>query len=597
VTVNGTGENVTVTFEPTYEVEFLESGLPAGTSWNVTIGPTRIGSTSNNLSFQEPNGSFQYRVDFVPGYRTGSPTGSVRVDGRATNVSLDFGTTVYDVVFTEVGLPTGTPWQVVLAGRPLAAAGDQVIFAEANGTYDYSASAGPGYFTATEFGRVTVLARPADVNLSFVRAYPVVFHEHGLPNDTNWSVSVGEQTNASSLDMIVLDLPNGTQSYEIGPEPGFTTAWTGSVTVNAAGRSVNVTFVVTLFEVSFDEVGLPAGFEWTVVFDGSPASSSGPSLSIGVANGTYSYSVPRLSGWTPSARSGTVSEDGAAALVNVTYLRTYPVTFRETGLAVGTNWTVTIGPDTNSSTSSTLVLDEPNGTVPYSVTPIAGYTASWTGTVRVAGARATVSLTFAPVLYALTFRAGGLPYLTHWQVSIGSTSNGSSGTTIGFDEPNGSYSWRVAIVAGFHPATASGMVTVDGSGPTVVIDFSQTTYTVLFLESGLPSGTPWSLRVAGTVHNATTAALSVPLANGTFAYTVLPVAGYDTPSPGNVTVSGAAPPAIPLSFATPASGNGLTPSETYAIAGGVVLAAAVIVVLLLLVRRRRRTAPTEPPTD
>ena len=331
VTINGTSEAVTVTFEPTYEVEFLESGLPDGTSWNVTIGPTRVGSTSDNLSFQEPNGSFEYRVDFVPGYRTSATTGSVQVYGRATSVSLDFATTVYDVVFTEAGLPTGTPWQVVLSGRPLAAAGDMVIFAEANGTYDYSASAGPGYFTAAEFGRVTVLSGPSHVNLSFVRAYPVVFHEHGLPNDTNWSVTVGEQTNASTLDVIVLDLPNGSQSYDVGPEAGYSTAWTGSITVTGAGRSVNVTFVVTQFEVSFDEVGLPGGVEWGVVFDGTPESSTGGSVTFAAANGTYPYSIEPVAGWIASVRAGTLPVDDAAVSVNVTFLRTYPVTFRETG--------------------------------------------------------------------------------------------------------------------------------------------------------------------------------------------------------------------------------------------------------------------------
>jgi DNA-binding beta-propeller fold protein YncE len=593
VTVDGESANVTVTFEPTYLVTFRESGLPSRTGWNVTVGPTKVGSTSDNLTFEEPNGSFTYSVGFVPGYRPPSQTGRFSVTGTPTTVSLAFGVTAYPVTFNELGLPVDTPWQVTLAGQTKASAFDQIVLSAPNGTYPYSISAGPGYFTSNATGRLTVLSTGPFVNRTFVLAYPVVFHEFGLPTGTNWSVSIGSETNYSTAALIVLNQPNGTHTYVLGPVPGYSTAPTGLVTVDGASRSVRVNFTVAVYAVVFAEHGLPAGTPWGILFDGSPGSSTTKSMSFEIANGSFTYSVDRVAGFTPVNRSGTVVVAGVALLVNVSFLPTYPVTFHESGLAAGTNWSVTIGPDTNASTSASLVLDEPNGTFDYSVARIAGYTGSWLGTVRVSGARASVGLAFEAILYTLTFRASGLPYETHWQVSIGAATNGSYGTTVALFEPNGSYTYQVGIVPGYRASVESGRVSVDGSGSTTEVVFSPTTYAVVFEERGLPAGTSWSVRLGGTVENSTSSAISFLLANGTYNYTVLDVPGYGTPTPGSVVVAGVSPAPAVVTFAAPASG-GWTAVDEYAIVGGAASAAVAVTVVAVWWRRRPREPPTGP---
>src|SRR3989442_4961468 len=57
------------------------------------------------------------------------------------------------------------------------------------------------------------------------------------------------------------------------------------------------------------------------------------------------------------------------------------------------------------------------------------------------------------------------------------------------------------------------------------------TYLVSLTETGLPTGTSWSVTLGGTAHTSTTTTLTVSEANGTYAYTLEPVAGYTASPP------------------------------------------------------------------
>jgi hypothetical protein len=84
---------------------------------------------------------------------------------------------------------------------------------------------------------------------------------------------------------------------------------------------------------------------------------------------------------------------------------TYAVTFSETGLTAGTNWSVTLGTATHASTSSTVTFSEGDGDYDFSINPVPGYTVSGTsGTLLVAGAPVSSTLTFY-VSYALAMSA------------------------------------------------------------------------------------------------------------------------------------------------------------------------------------------------
>ena len=84
--VEGSAIEVSVVF---YHVSFVESGLPSGTSWNVTTNGVTLNSTGHRISFYLQNSSYTFRA--VPdriGYLNAS--GAFVVDGSNDTVPVKF---------------------------------------------------------------------------------------------------------------------------------------------------------------------------------------------------------------------------------------------------------------------------------------------------------------------------------------------------------------------------------------------------------------------------------------------------------------------------------------------------------------------------
>ncbi|MGI0129581.1 MAG: YncE family protein [Thermoplasmata archaeon] len=98
-------------------VTFEETGLRSGTSWSVTfqgVGRSSVGST---IDFYEPNGSYAYLVNSVPGYTTESATSGIQlVDPSGAVVSVSF-----LAVTPPSPPPPPFPWTTVLVGIGVAA--------------------------------------------------------------------------------------------------------------------------------------------------------------------------------------------------------------------------------------------------------------------------------------------------------------------------------------------------------------------------------------------------------------------------------------------------------------------------------------------
>jgi hypothetical protein len=133
-----------------------------------------------------------------------------------------------------------------------------------------------------------------------------------------------------------------------------------TVTSLAAGNSQTLSF-------SWNTTGLPAG-SYTVTATVTP-----------VAGQTDLSNI---------SRSKTVQVQAQPVVL-------YSVNFTESGLAQGSQWSVTFNAQTNSSTLSSIVFNSLNGAYPYSVNGSTGFTASpANGIVTVNGQNATVDITF-----------------------------------------------------------------------------------------------------------------------------------------------------------------------------------------------------------
>ena len=97
----------------------------------------------------------------------------------------------------------------------------------------------------------------------------------------------------------------------------------------------------------------------------------------------------------PPVVGNNVADWATVSVLTAPVPRTYDVTFTETGLPVGTAWSVTLNGTDKSSIGSTLTFPEPNGTYPFAVGSVTGYVARpGSGRVTVSGTPVNLSITF-----------------------------------------------------------------------------------------------------------------------------------------------------------------------------------------------------------
>ncbi len=149
------------------------------------------------------------------------------------------------------------------------------------------------------------------------------------------------------------------------------------------------------YPVTFRESGLTPGSVWGVTVGGHRSNSTNGTVQVALAAGSYGYVVAPVAGFvTPAGGTVVVSERGTAVPVTF-YLFNFTVEFTETGLALDTSWSVSLGGLTHASASEQLSFAEPNGLYAYQVNTPSGYSASTvSGSVVVIDSNVSVALVF-----------------------------------------------------------------------------------------------------------------------------------------------------------------------------------------------------------
>jgi hypothetical protein len=236
--------------------------------------------------------------------------------------------------------------------------------------------------------------------------------------------------------------------------------------------------------------------------------------------------------YAPSRSSGTLTVNGSNVNIGITFnLVTYTITFTENGLPSGTLWYVNLSNGKSySGTGTAITFNETNGTYSYTIATVnKNYAPSQSsGTLTVNGSNVNIGITFNLVTYTITFTENGLPSGTLWYVNL---SNGKSysgtGTTITFNEPNGTYSYMIATVnKNYDPSPCSGTFTVNGANVNIGITFNLVTYKITFIESGLPSGTSWLVILNNITKTSTNGTIIFNEPNGTYTYSIRGISGY-----------------------------------------------------------------------
>ncbi len=294
---------------------------------------------------------------------------------------------------------------------------------------------------------------------------------------------------------------------------------------------------------------------------------SGPSANLtGVIGDQYAFS-PTLTELGTSTfylnstdKVGSVSD--TTAKVTVESRGVYLVTFTQVGLPLkGREWSLTINgttyktPGTPSSpTVTSIVLSFPNGSYPYLIQGPSGYSVGMTaapdGSVIVAGDAVTVDFVFVKSpTPTVSFHEVGLATGSKWCVELASAlTTCSTSAKVSFKNLTGSTTYGYSIktigsattlvkVGSLWTVQSSGTVT-NSKAVTIQVRFA---YLVTFTETGLASGTSWSVTSQGQTASSTGTTVGLYLTNGSDVYTVHAVSGYrESSTPRPVIISGAA---------------------------------------------------------
>jgi len=332
--------------------------------------------------------------------------------------------------------------------------------------------------------------------------------------------------------------PSGTiwYSWQLG-QPEFPYPATSAIaqvgppsSVEAAATALSSTSV----ELSW---AVPPGYSmpiinWTLEY----AVNGGPTLDQSLWGQNRSVVVtdlPPIAKVTYCVRATNLHGTGPCAKLDYTQAL-YAVTFSESGLPTGTDWAVTVGSTTVSSVTPTVILYLANGSYSYDLNAVPGYRANVSsGTITVTGAPVTVKVRFSVTKYTFTVAETGLASGTKWCVNLTpGPSECSTGSTVKFHEPNGTYSYLIAVVPGYRITAGAyiGEVTVDGMNPpTVRVHWSPVDYDVKFIESGLAHDAEWSVTIGSRTKSSDGSSISFDLANGSYPFSIV-ASGYSSTS-------------------------------------------------------------------
>jgi len=189
-------------------------------------------------------------------------------------------------------------------------------------------------------------------------------------------------------------------------------------------------------------------------------------------------------GWPTTTQRSLDLTVGSPTEKNLFFTPQYNVTYSESNLTSGKSWCVTLESveQTCASSPASITFAEPNGSYVYDVQSPAGWGADpGTGEFTLDGSSDSFMVHFSTVPGSVYFNETGLPSGYRWNVTLGSGGATSTGSSIEFTEPQGSYRFTVqgpvvhsgSRIITWYPSPASGTVTLSGSAVTEDVSFTE----------------------------------------------------------------------------------------------------------------------------
>src|SRR5947208_1042706 len=513
----------------------------------------------------------------TPNSAGGAVIAAIPVGNGPSGIAYDGGN---GYVYVAVSNYTNCEPGCVRPGNVSVIAGTNVLSTVpvGNGPFGVAYDSGNGYVYVTNLGSNNVSVINGTI---VVAAVPVGINPHGVAYDSRNGYVYVANENSNNVTVIngttvVATIPVGNLPYGVAYNSG-----SGDVYVaNFQSQTVSVISTTKpLFLVTFTETGLPSKSSWSVILEGLSNSSATPTITFSQPNGTHSYSVGRVTGYAayyyPSPSPGSVTVNGAPSNVTISFMAN---TKGGTVIATVSVGNYPVGAAYNSGNSYVYVANSVSnsvslisGTTVVATVPI-GYGASPLGVAYNSGngyvyvsnyGQNTVSVIDGTTVIA-TVPVGNLPRGVAYNSGNGyvyvanSLSNNVSvigGTTVLATIP---VDYALSALA-YNSGNGCVYVARYYSGTVSVICAAAQLSLVTFTETGLPSGTSWSVTLGSLSNSSTSPTITFPEPDGLGSYAVsrssTSAAYYDpSPSSGRITVN-RAPLNVTISFTAITAGG------------------------------------------
>ncbi|MEM3282142.1 MAG: InlB B-repeat-containing protein, partial [Candidatus Micrarchaeaceae archaeon] len=216
--VNNLVANFSQIVTPSISLSISASPSNAGTVYPTSI--SNITSLTSATITATPNSGYQF---------TGWTLNGTPLSITSSSLSLS---SIFSLLQTGINNLVANFKQVITTATLIVSAGAGGSVSNA-GTYTLPPSF--GISSATE--RVNMqISMPSGISRIHPVEYNIIFIETGLPSGTSWTVKLNGNTETSSSDFIIFQLPSGTYNFTISQVPGYI-ATPSSGTINV-GRSI-----------------------------------------------------------------------------------------------------------------------------------------------------------------------------------------------------------------------------------------------------------------------------------------------------------------------------------------------------------------------
>jgi hypothetical protein len=448
--------------QATFPIDVSTSNLPGGTSWGYSVDTASYGS---NLPAAAPldvtggthtisaapvilSNSTRYLPHSIDTYDfTGSGSWSNFTTLPAT-IAVDGTTFAYLNYSTQYWLQaTTSSCGNVSASSGWYASGATVTLtatAPAGCTFEGWSGTGPGSVTSSSRAILVAVDGPVSELAAFVPSPPptwnVTLTEAGLPAGSSFTVGFGGQLYSGSGTFSIRALASGVYSLSLPYDylngtdgtrflPSVTST---SLTTGVGGYLVDSNAWVNLTFAPQYWIEVSAGTGGTTTPSGATWYPAGTPLAL-TATPSDGYEFLGWAGSGPGAASnsnasfdlpvgGPASEVASFVAIPVPPTLTFGLTVTETGLAVGTSWSVEVGTSGFASSTGLVAVELSNGTYALELPIVAGP----------AGVRFLPDPMFTNVTVAGGPAATTVSYSTEYFVTVAASVGGSVNVSSGW---------------------------------------------------------------------------------------------------------------------------------------------------------------------